>query len=216
MYSELIARAQGFSESAMRASLASTVIIAVLGVYAGGAAAQQGQQMQAKEIVQDWPKVSKKAAQSMMEKYGNPDEMTPSMLVWDDNGPWLRTIVYKQEIDHDFPMPHKDVLEQFIPYEVDPDKFDELAAYDGSVIVERTKGEISARCDKEAANFIALNLADKIVKGEMDVEEARQAYADAIQATMQGNPPELAQDFTFEVPRDYAGASDEPIIMARK
>ncbi|MGH8284417.1 MAG: hypothetical protein ACRETT_01460 [Steroidobacteraceae bacterium] len=37
-------------------------------------------------------------------------------------------------------MPHKDVLEQVIDYKVPPDKFDDLARYDGSVIAERTKG----------------------------------------------------------------------------
>jgi len=46
-------------------------------------------------------------------------------------------------------MPHKDVLEQFVNRNVPVEKFKELAQYDGSVIVERTKGEISARCDKE-------------------------------------------------------------------
>lgn len=54
-----------------------------------------------------------------------------------------------EEIDHSFPMPHKDVLLQVINYRVPPDKFDDLAEYDGSVIVERTKGEIAARCDGE-------------------------------------------------------------------
>ncbi len=51
-------------------------------------------------------------------------------------------------VPHDFPMPHPDLLEQFVDYQVPPDKFDELAQYDGSVIVERTKGEISARCTR--------------------------------------------------------------------
>ena len=39
--------------------------------------------------------------------------------------------------------------------------FDELAAFDGAVIVERTKGEMSARCDREAANVLALNLVSE-------------------------------------------------------
>jgi hypothetical protein len=53
---------------------------------------------------------------------------------------------------------------------VPPDKFDELAEYDGSVIVERTKGEIAARCDLEGANFLALNLAHEIVTGKRSVD----------------------------------------------
>jgi hypothetical protein len=33
------------------------------------------------------------------------------------------------------------------------------------VIVERTKGELSARCEGEEANFLAINLAHQIVTG---------------------------------------------------
>ena len=80
----------------------------------------------------------------MMEKYGAPDEMTDMLLIWRDNSPWVRTVVYGYEVDHNWPAPHKDVLEQFVHYDVDPDYFDDLAKYDGSVIVERTKGEMSA------------------------------------------------------------------------
>src|ERR1700730_5479015 len=47
-----------------------------------------------------------------------------------------------------------------------------LAVFDGSVLVDRTKGEMSARCEGEAANFLALNLADDIVHGRKDVESA--------------------------------------------
>lgn len=89
------------------------------------------------------------------------------------NGPWKRTILYKEEIPHDFPKPHTDLLQQFIDYKTPVDKFDELATYDGSVIVERTKGEISARCDKEEMNFLALNLANDVATGNKTVEEAR-------------------------------------------
>ena len=41
----------------------------------------------------------------------------------------------------------------------------DLARFDGSVIVERTRGEIGARCDKEEMNYLALNLAHDIVTG---------------------------------------------------
>lgn len=170
----------------------------------------------ANEIIQDWPDISKKVAQTMMDQYGDPDEATESLLIWRENDPWLRTMVYKEPVDHEFPMPHKDVLEQFISYEVEPHFFDELAEYDGSVIVERTKGEISARCDKEAANFLALNLAHEITEGNMSVYEARETYAESVKAAQKGNPPERMQGFTFDVPRDYAGDPDKAIIMAQK
>jgi hypothetical protein len=128
--------------------------------------------------------------------------------------PWKRTIVSKEEVPHDFPMPHKDLLEQFVEYRVPPEKFDELAAYDGSVIVERTKGEISARCDKEAANLLALNLAHDIVRGEKSVEEARRFYGEAIKQMMDGNPPEYTEKLQFRSEEADTGDRDETTIDA--
>lgn len=198
-------------------------LISVLALPMGAIAAEQnGMQRESRQgvtpadtqqITKEWPDVSKEAANAMTEKYGQPDEATPTMLVWHDNGPWLRTIVYKETIDHDFPVPHKDVLEQFVSYDVPPDKFDELAMYDGSVIAERTKGELSARCDKEAANYLAINLADDVIKGDKSVEEAREFYAETIKELMQGKQPEYTTALLFEPPPvQQARDSDERAI----
>jgi hypothetical protein len=149
--------------------------------------------------VADWPQKTQEVVQATVAKYGPPDEMTASMLVWHDNGPWKRTIIYREEINHAFPMAHNDVLEQFIDYQAPPDKFDELAMYDGSVIAERTKGEISARCDKEEMNFLALNLANDIASGKRSVEEARKFYANTAMAFMKGQSSPYVQGLQFQV-----------------
>jgi hypothetical protein len=44
------------------------------------------------------------------------------------------------------------MLYQSIAYRIEPEDVDDLIQYDGSVILERIKGEIAARCDKEEAN----------------------------------------------------------------
>ena len=72
---------------------------------------------------------------------------------------------------------HIDAVESFIDYRVPPEMFTALAEFDGSVIVERTAGEVSARCHDEQANFLALNLMHDIVSGAKTVEEAREYYA---------------------------------------
>jgi hypothetical protein len=56
-------------------------------------------------------------------------------------------------------------VESVIDYRVPPEQFSALAAFDGSVIAERTAGEVSARCHDEQANFLALNLMHDIVTG---------------------------------------------------
>jgi hypothetical protein len=166
----------------------------------------------ARGIVQSWPMDAKKAAEMMIQKYGEPDEATSMRLVWHDNGPWKHTIVTKEETDHAFPVPHKDVLEQVIDYRVTPEKFDDLAQYDGSVIVERTKGELSARCDKEEANFLALNLANDVASGQKSVPQAREYYARAIRDLMAGKKDPYVQKLQFSGQQRTADA-DKPFVM---
>ncbi len=73
--------------------------------------------------LKSWPEASQMAAMDMMTKYGKPNEGTEHMLVWYNNGPWKRTIVYNVETKHIFPVDHTDVMEQWIDYNVPEDKF---------------------------------------------------------------------------------------------
>ncbi|GGG44943.1 hypothetical protein GCM10011532_31130 [Christiangramia forsetii] len=169
-----------------------------------------------KDNIEGWPETATKAAKAMMDKYGDPDEQTPSMLMWKDTGPFTHTIVYKEEIQHDFPMPHKDVLEQFINYNVPVEKYDDLAEFDGSVIVERTKGVMSARCDKEAANLLALNLANDVIEGNRSVEEARKFYGEAIMAMLEGNKKDYLKSLQFDVSQSNINNADETTMDMSK
>lgn len=176
----------------------SIVLLAATAAWAGPQQGAPGSATDPQQVIEHWPEESQKAARNMLEKYGRPDGVTDSRLVWLDNGPWLRTIVYEEPVQHNFPVPHKDVLEQFIAYEVPEEKFTELAMYDGSVVAYRTNGELSARCDKEAANILALNLANDVIEGERTVEAAREFYAQTIQQMKQGEKPEYTQSLQFE------------------
>jgi hypothetical protein len=113
-----------------------------------------------------------------MNKYGFPHEAIASRLIWYSNGPWKRTVLYRDGVPHHFPKPHLDYLEQTVDYRTPVDKFDDIAAYDGSVHPDRTKGEVSATCDKEELNMLSLNLLHEIVTGKRTVEEARRFYSD--------------------------------------
>ena len=167
----------------------------------------------ANRFVASWPQKSREVAMTVMNKYGPPSEATATRLIWHNNGPWKQTIVYRDPVMHRFPMPHPDLLEQFIDYQVPPDKFDDLAMYDGSVIAERTKGQLSARCDKEEANFLALNLAHDIVTGRRTVEEARAFYAMTIKDLIAGQKPAYTQKLQFDLPRGNTADPDKPAAM---
>lgn len=161
------------------------------------------------DIIHAWGNVAKKAAENMMRKYGLPNEGMPSRLIWYGNGPWKRTIVYRDEIPHNFPAPHVDVLEQVINYQVPVEKVSDLAAFDGSVIVERTKGEVAARCDLEAANILSLNLMHEIVSGKRTVADARDQYAEVIMAYLMDREAPYAEKLLFNLPAGNTIDTDE-------
>jgi hypothetical protein len=135
-------------------------------------AAKQGSQQ-----IASWPEESREAAQLVIDQYGEPDEASETQLTWHRPGPWKRIVASKAFFQHDFPAPHQDSVESVIDYRVPPEKFTQLAEFDGSVIVERTAGEVSARCHDEQANFLALNLMHDIVTGAKSVQQARDYYA---------------------------------------
>ncbi|MER8408386.1 hypothetical protein NKH16_27585 [Mesorhizobium sp. M1307] len=123
-------------------------------------------QKQAVRQIESWPEESREAGQLVINQYGEPDEVTDSQLTWHKPGPWKRIVASKAFYEHNFPAPHNDSFESVIDCKVPPDKFTQLAEFDGSVIAERTAGEVSARCHDEQANFLALNLMHDIVTGK--------------------------------------------------
>ena len=166
------------------------------------------------QMVAEWPEASRKAVMASMDRYGVPSGVTPSMIVWENSGPYKRTIAYREPVQHDFPMPHPDVLETFINYEVPENMVDELAMYDGSVIVERTKGEMSARCDMEPLNVLALNLAHEVATGQKTVEQARMKYGEQAMAFKEGRSAPYTERLLFTPPSDRsANDPDEPLKM---
>jgi len=189
---------------------ASTSLSAIAQSTQPATASMQGTDVM--QMVSSWPEASKMATEAMIKKYGAPNEVTATRVIWINNGPWKETIISKEEVDHQFPMAHKDVMEQIIDYRVPPDKFDDLARYDGSVIVERTKGTIAARCDKEEANFLALNLAHDIARNSKTVAQAREYYARAIKESMAGKMDPYMQKLQFAAQARTADA-DQPAKM---
>jgi len=164
-------------------------------------------------IIENWPAMSKKSANQTIDQYGPPNEAIASRLIWYNNGPWKRTIVYRDEVPHNFPQPHSDVIENFIDYQVPPDLFSELARFDGSVIVERTKGEVSARCDMEAANILALNMMHQIVTGRLTAQQAREVYSEQTAAFVMNRPAPYAEKLQFQLPGGNTRDSDQVTIV---
>lgn len=174
------------------------------------------------KIIQGWPEESKEAAQIVLDKHGEPDESTETQLIWHDRQPWKRIVASKAFYQHDFPAPHQDSVETFIDYRVPVEKFSALAEFDGSVIVERTAGEVSARCHDEEANRLALNLMHDIVTGAKTAQQAREYYAKEF-ADYRRKKPTPYMDKLHFTPGNRSAAdpdvrllSDEELEQAKK
>ena len=164
------------------------------------------------ELTRDWPAAPRNAVSQMLKQYGPPNEGTRYRLIWYYNGPWKRTEVTRDEINHNFPAPHTDYITCWIDYRVPVELADEITRYDGSCLIDRTAGEAGARCDSEAANMITINYMHEIVTGQKTVDEARHAYAEQMSAYMLGRPAPYAERLLFQPPKGGTMDPDEGLM----
>ena len=164
------------------------------------------------KIIEDWPAPQKNIARQMIEKYGAPNEAMPTKLFWYGNGPWKRTELTSDEIAHNWPTVHTDFLTQVIDYRVPPEMFHLIAEFDGSILLDRTKGEAAGRCDSESANVLGLNMVHEIVTGKRTVEDARKTAAESTVAYNLGRSAPYAERLLFDVPQGGTEDLDESMI----
>lgn len=152
------------------------------------------------DVLEEWPDDPTNVAKKFMGTYGDPDEVTPNRLLWYDNGPWKRSVLRPDGADHEFPDHHIDYLEQVIDYHVPPERTEEIISFDGSVTIRRTRGELSAECHGEPANYLAINLAHDILEGDKNVEKAREVYTGIYARKEAGDEPDYITDLHFDPP----------------
>lgn len=167
----------------------------------------------AAKAIANWPEESREAARLVLDKYGEPDEITETSLVWHKAGPWKRMIASRVFHEHNFPVPHTDSVESVLNYRVPPEKFAELAKFDGSVVADRTRGEVSARCHDEEANRLALNLMHDIVTGRKTAQEAREYYAKEFADYRRKKPTPYMEKLHF-TPGDESAADPDKRMLS--
>ena len=163
-------------------------------------------------IIAQWPEESREAAQLVIDAYGEPAEAVPSRLTWFDVGSWKRIEAQRTFWQHAFPAPHIDAVESFIDYLVPVEMFTPLAQFDGSVMVERTSGEVSARCHDEQANALALNLMHDMVTGARDADDARAYYAKEFLDARRKRPTPYMDGLRFGSKGSPAADPDERVL----
>lgn len=150
----------------------------------------------AKAVVSDWSNVSALAARRLMAQYGPPDDIRSGYLAWNRKGFWKRIIVW------DVAPPYVSgeevgVIEHTIDYPLTARQEADLTAFSRRLIIDRDRGELSVRCDREENAFLSLNLADDVVRGLKTVAQARAAYTKLPDLAASGNSPTYAQGLLF-------------------
>ncbi|MFI5362475.1 MAG: hypothetical protein ACHQ49_10935 [Elusimicrobiota bacterium] len=140
----------------------------------------------ASSLIMSWPKNAKITARHLLHKYGPPDAATDWTLSWNNHGPWSRITLLRRGPSDAFPTAHRDVVENTIQYDVPEEKAGQLVKFNTALDVDRVNGTLSARSDSEAANTLALNMADEIVRGKRDAYAARDFMRSTLNKAMSG------------------------------
>ena len=130
----------------------------------------------ATSLTSGWPDSSISAAKDMIAKYGDPQETTSDSLIWRNVAPFKKIVVHKEVYSHRFPLLHQNALEHVVDYKAPVGKVDDVWNYNGSVVLNRTRGEMSSFADNEAMNILSLNLAHRVLTGNMSADAARITY----------------------------------------
>jgi len=159
-------------------------------------------------LIKNWPEAAKSAASDIMSKYGLPIRASRAELYWKDAAPFNEIHVYNQELIHNFPSPHNDTLSQTISFHTPIDMADDLIRFKGSLIIDRTKGELTSRSDKESMNILALNLAHELVEKKLTAEKAREIFAKEALNNSQGEKQLLTSKLNFMPDSETADADE--------
>lgn len=151
-----------------------------------------------KEVLIYWPKTSRKLASSMISKYGQPSRISREALEWDNNGPWLKTIVFRESswID-ERRLVKGNILQQTARRAVKPESVDALADFDTRVVVDREQGTLTSTSPSEELNFLALNLADDVAQGKKTPEQATALYYRTADLSVSGKSSPLMRKLMF-------------------
>ena len=191
---------EGAMKILLRLAVGAGLAAWTLGAAAGPASASSDPE-EAGSVIADWPEPSQLAARKVMEKYGSPDAFSSILLTWNDTGPWKRILVYRNAGTNELGVGPADILQQFVRREVPVARWRALTAFGRGVAYDPQKGELSARSDSEEKNFLALNLADEIVRGKKDAQAAQRFYEKTLALSLSGKSSRYMNRLLFAADR---------------
>ena len=152
----------------------------------------------------DGPDWENRSLNMMVEKYGRPDRVETNRVVWEKKGPWKRIVVWDdmgvglglgqmgKVADNN--------IEEILAYMVPEDKRRAVEDFSGRLKVSADGAQLSARSFSEERNFLALNLADEIIRGVKTPAEAKAFDAATLQLADAGKPSPYMKGLLFQPP----------------
>ena len=137
------------------------------------------EQQELESILDNWEhEDAANYAKVLIEKYGEPDEYSENQMTWRDISQFDETVVKDESVPHDSPKPHRDFVYSTIELEVPEELVQTFAAASESILIDRLKNTVTARCGDIEANAITLGFVQDVVRGEepSDPEEAKEEY----------------------------------------
>jgi hypothetical protein len=151
----------------------------------------------AKAAIMNWYTFSQVSALKLIAEYGPPDRIESSQLVWINQGPWEITSVWDTQPNDDTTLGPEN-LEQTVAYPVTTEQREKLQAFSDKIHVNGAGTEMSSRYSSEELNFLALNLADQVVKGMRDPADARGFFDLTLQLGAAGRTSTYTQGLLFD------------------
>ena len=141
--------------------------------------------MTPKESLKNWRNSDAVSyAEALIKKFGDPDEVTQTRLLWNSiEPPFDKTWIIDESIPHDFPKPHRDYVYSSMMIPLQSDMMESLSHASGSIIYDGLTKMVTARCGTLYANAATLGFVKKLAEGEIpykNKELVKQAYAKAI------------------------------------
>ena len=145
------------------------------------------EQMKPEDSLKNWKHEDAKGyAEKLIKEYGQPDEVTETMLKWNKLGSFgegeKETYIIDESIPHAFPKPHRDYVYTVMEIKVPSDMLDTLGHVTGSIIYDGLKETVTARCGSLYANAATMGFVRDMVDGKVPVEDgpAKKEYAERI------------------------------------
>jgi hypothetical protein len=137
----------------------------------------------AANLISRWPEKPRILAAALLHKYGVPNEIVSSQLSWNDRRHLKKIVVFR---DPDAAGRSAHLLESVAYGKVALDRWRELSMLGHGAAYDPVTQELSARTDAEDTNFLALNLADEVVRGRRSGAAARAFYDATLNLSLYG------------------------------